>query len=204
MNVEMKEEKPAYQDYFKIVAGRLRFEKFNGEMSAEVRRLCLDRGDAVAVVLFNRRKNRLILIEQFRYPVYYALKGKDGWTCELPAGVIEPGETPEEVAEREVMEEVGYQVKHLERLACIYPSPGVISERIYIYYAETGKQINQGGGLASEQEDIRVLELPVKKVYEMVEQGRIEDAKTLIGLMQAKEKLGITNSRRRLKKKKPG
>ncbi len=203
MKVELIDEQLKYDDFFKITVGRLRFEKFNGQMSAEVRRLCLDRGDAVAVVLFNRKKKTLVLIEQFRYPVYRALKKKNGWICELVAGVVEKGETPEDVVEREVMEEVGYEVKNVKRLACIYPSPGVISERIYIYYAEVAEQINRGGGLASEHEDIRVIELPVKKVYAMIKKGLIEDAKTLIGLMFAKEKLGITPKRRGLKKKKP-
>jgi ADP-ribose pyrophosphatase len=203
MKVELIGEQLTYDDFFKILVGRLRFEKFNGQMSAEVRRLCLDRGDAVAVVLFNQKKKTLILIEQFRYPVYRALQGQNGWIYELAAGVVEPGETPEEVVEREVMEEVGYEVKNVKRLACIYPSPGVISERIYIYYAEVARQINRGGGLASEHEDIRVIELPVKKVDNMIKQGLIEDAKTLIGLMYAREKLGITSRRRWLKKKKP-
>jgi ADP-ribose pyrophosphatase len=203
MKVELADEQLKYDDFFKITVGRLRFEKFNGKMSAEVRRLCLDRGDAVAVVLFNRKKRTLILIEQFRYPVYRALKKKNGWLCELVAGVVEKGETPEGVVEREVMEEVGYTVKNVKRLTCIYPSPGVLSERIYIYYAEVAEQINRGGGLASEHEDIRAIELPVKKVYGMIKKGLIEDAKTLIGLMYAKEKLGITQKQRGLKKKKP-
>jgi ADP-ribose pyrophosphatase len=203
MKVKLQREQLAYNDFFKIVVGRLQYEKFNGRMSEEVRRLSVDRGDAVAVVLFNRRKKTLVLIEQFRYPVYRAQKKKNGWLYELAAGVVEKGETPKEVVAREVMEEVGYQIKNIKPLICVYPSPGAVSERIYIYYAEVVKQVNQGGGLISEQEDIRVLELPVKKVYQMVERGQIEDAKTLIGLMLAKEKLGITKSWRRPKKKKP-
>jgi nudix-type nucleoside diphosphatase (YffH/AdpP family) len=141
-------------------------------------------------VLFNRKKKTLILIEQFRYPVYRAQKKKNGWICELAAGVVEKGETPEDVVAREVMEEVGYQIKNIKPLICIYPSPGAISERIYIYYAEVVKQVNQGGGLLSEHEDIRVLELPVKKVYKMLQQGQIVDAKTLIGLLYAKKRVG--------------
>ncbi|MDZ7363828.1 MAG: NUDIX domain-containing protein [candidate division KSB1 bacterium] len=203
MKVELVDEQLKYDDFFNITVGRLRFEKFDGRMSAEVRRLCLDRGDAVAVVLFNRKKKTLILIEQFRYPVYRALQRQNGWIYELAAGVVEPGETPEEVVEREVKEEVGYEVKNVKRLACIYPSPGVISERIYIYYAEVARQINQGGGLASEHEDIRVIELPVEKAYAMIKKGLIEDAKTLIGLMYAREKFGITSKQPGLKKKRP-
>jgi len=193
MKVELKEEHLAYNDFFKIFAGYLRFEKFNGEMSEDVRRLCLDRGDAVAVVLFNRQTNKLVLIEQFRYPVYRALKGENGpqepngWLCELVAGVVEAGETPEEVVAREVMEEAGYRIKNVKLLSTVFPSPGGISERVYIFYAEVAGRENAGGGLAVEHEDIRVMELPVSKVYAMLKKGQFEDAKTVIGLLQAEK-----------------
>ncbi|MDZ7289991.1 MAG: NUDIX hydrolase [candidate division KSB1 bacterium] len=191
MKVELNDEQVVYDDFFKIVVGKLRFEKFNGQMSEKVRRLCLDRGDAVAVVLFNPRNQTLILIEQFRYPVYRALQNQNGWIYELVAGVIEPGEMPEEVVRREVMEEAGYKVENLELLARIYPSPGGTSERIHIYYAEVTDRENRGGGVATEHEDIRVMELPVAQVYAMLEQGLFEDAKTLIGLWYAKQKVGV-------------
>lgn len=187
MKVEIKEERVAYDDFFKIIVGRLRFEKFDGTMSKEVRRLSMERGDAVAVVLFNRQNNTLVLIQQFRYPVYRALKKKNGWLYELVAGVVEHGETAQAVVRREVMEEAGYKVKNLKLLTRIFPSPGGMSERIYIFYAEVAGRENAGGGLISEHEDIRVLELPVAKVYAMLEKGKIEDAKTVIGLMLARE-----------------
>jgi len=185
--VEFSEERLVYDDFFKITAGRFKFEKFNGEMSAEVRRLCLDRGDAVAVVLFNRPKNKLVMIEQFRYPVYRALNKQNGWLYELVAGVVEAGETPEEVVAREVMEEAGYRIKNVKLLSTVFPSPGGMSERVYIFYAEVASRENAGGGLASEDEDIRVMELPVRKVYALLKKGQIEDAKTVIGLMQAEK-----------------
>lgn len=187
--VELKEEQVVFDDFFKITVGRFRFEKFNHEMSAEVRRLCLDRGDSVAIVLFNRKQKMLILISQFRYPVFRAQKHQNGWLYELVAGVVGPGETPEDTARREVLEEAGYKIRKLELLARVYPSPGGMSECVYIYYAEVADQENSGGGLTSEHEDIRVLELPVDKVYEMVEQGAIDDAKTLVGLLYAKERM---------------
>jgi ADP-ribose pyrophosphatase len=189
MKVEIKEERVAYDDFFKIIVGRLRFEKFDGTMSKEVRRLSMERGDAVAVVLFNRQNNTLVLIRQFRYPVFRALKKKNGWLYELVAGVVEKGETPQEVVRREVMEEAGYKVKNLKLLTRIFPSPGGMSERIYIFYAEVAARKHSGGGVASEHEDIRVIELPVAKVYEMVEQRMIEDAKTLVGLLYARERV---------------
>jgi ADP-ribose pyrophosphatase len=128
-------------------------------------------------------------VEQFRYPVYRALKGQNGWLLELVAGVVEPGETPEEVVRREVMEEAGYTVTNIELLTRVYPSPGGMSERMYIYYAEVAGRENDGGGVAAEHEDIQVLELPVAKVYEMMEQGLIEDAKTMVGLLLARGRI---------------
>lgn len=203
MKVELQEEQLAYEDFFKVTVGRLRFEKFNGEMSEEVRRLCLDRGDAVAVVLFNRQNNKLVLIEQFRYPVYRALKKKNGWLCELVAGVVEKGETPKAVVAREVMEEAGYRIKNVKLLSTVFPSPGGMSERVYIYYAEIAGRENDGGGLLSEHEDIRVLELPVRKVYAMLKRGEIEDGKTIIGLLQAEKLIRRKKqNRNRVQKKK--
>ncbi|MCG3120243.1 MAG: ADP-ribose pyrophosphatase [bacterium] len=172
-------------------------------MSTEVRRLCLDRGDAVAVVLFNRQNNKLVLIEQFRYPVYRALKKKNGWLCELVAGVVEKGETPKEVVAREVMEEAGYRIKNVKLLSTVFPSPGGMSERVYIYYAEIAGRENAGGGLLSEHEDIRVLEWPVRKVYALLKKGRIEDGKTIIGLLLAEKIIRRQkHNRRRAQKKK--
>jgi ADP-ribose pyrophosphatase len=185
--VELKEEQVVFEDFFKITVGRFRFEKFNGQMSDEVRRLCIERGDSVAVVLFNRQSKALILVAQFRYPVYRAQNHQNGWLYELVAGMVEPGESLEDVVRREVMEEAGYSVENIELLARIYPSPGGTSERIYIYYAEVTQRENEGGGIAAEHEDIRVIELPVDRVYEMVKQGLIEDAKTFVGLLCAKE-----------------
>jgi ADP-ribose pyrophosphatase len=142
------------------------------------------------VVLFNRQNNTLILIQQFRYPVYRALKKKNVWLYELVAGVVEPGETPQAVVRREVMEEAGYKVRNLKLLTSFFPSPGALTERIYVFYAEVAGRENAGGGLALEHEDIRVRELPVAKVYKMLEQGEIEDAKTMIGLLQARKRVG--------------
>jgi ADP-ribose pyrophosphatase len=105
---------------------------------------------------------------------------------ELVAGVVEPGETAEEVVRREVMEEAGYQVENIELLTRVFPTPGGTSERIYIFYAEVTDRQNEGGGVATEHEDIRVTELPVAKVYEMLETGKLEDAKTVIGLVYAR------------------
>ena len=70
-------------DFFKIEEAYLRFEQFNGEMSPLVRQLTLERGNSVAVLVFNRSTEKLILISQFRYPTY---RNDDGWTIRTTAG----------------------------------------------------------------------------------------------------------------------
>src|SRR6266567_4594285 len=118
---------------FKIDEVRLRHTLFNGQMSPELTRLCLDRGDAVAVLVHDKDSDRLLLVEQFRYATYD--KGS-GWIVELPAGMIDQDEKPEEAAVREVNEEIGYacKIEDLKFIACFYLSPGGTSERIFLYF----------------------------------------------------------------------
>jgi nudix-type nucleoside diphosphatase (YffH/AdpP family) len=169
-------------DYFKVEDARVSYEKFDGTMSAPVRRLDLKRGDAVAAVVFNRAKGRVALVNQFRYAT---LARGEGWLTEIVAGLIDTGETPEDAVRREILEETGYEVENLERISCFYPTPGITSERIVLFYAETcgADPVSKGGGVEHEHEDIQVLELPLSEVYAMVERGAIADAKTIIGLM---------------------
>ncbi len=172
-------------DYFKVEEARVSYQKFDGTMSAPVRRLDLVRGDAVAAVVFNRARGRVILVNQFRYAT---LARGEGWLTEIVAGLIDAGETAEEAVRREILEETGYEVGTLERISCFYPTPGITSERIVLFYAETrgDAPVSSGGGVADEHEDIQVLELPLSEAYEMVERGEIADAKTIIGLMWLK------------------
>ena len=89
--VLVEQKKYIFDDFFKLEEAHLRFEKFNGEMSQSVRRFSLERGDSVAVLVLNVNTNKLILINQFRYPTY---KNGHGWTIETIAGMVDSGETP--------------------------------------------------------------------------------------------------------------
>ncbi|GHO46198.1 NUDIX domain-containing protein [Ktedonospora formicarum] len=166
---------------FKIEESALRFEKFNGEMSDTVQRLVFERGDSAAALLLNRDTQKVILIKQFRYPTY---QKQPGWLCEVVAGSISEGEQPEESIKREIREEVGYEAQNLTSVATFYTSPGGCSERIWLYYAEVSvaDRINNGGGLASEHEDIEQVELSLPELWQTIERGEIMDAKTLIAL----------------------
>lgn len=180
--VDIQSKQWLLDDFFKVEEVYLHYERYDGQMSELVRRLNFERGDGVAAILFNRESQKVILIEQFRYPTYE--KGP-GWTIEAIAGMLEEGEDPEVAMRREILEEVGYQVDHLRPISTFYVSPGGASERIFLYYAEVDNaaQIDRGGGLAHESEDIQALEFSLPELWQALDAGQIVDAKTIIGLM---------------------
>jgi ADP-ribose pyrophosphatase len=166
---------------FRIEEVTLEYERFDGSMSGTLTRLILNRGDSVAILLHDTHNQSLLLCEQFRAPAFEA---GPGWLVELPAGILEAGEKPEECARRETLEETGYTVHSLEPIASVYLSPGGSSERVHIFHAEVSlaDRTAGGGGLASEQEDIRLINLPSDEAFAKARQGQILDAKTLIAL----------------------
>lgn len=166
---------------FRVVEGRFRFQRYDGNMSDEIVRLNLDRGDSVAAVLHDTTDDTIVLTEQYRYPTH----GKGpGWMLELPAGVLDADEKPEQSVRREIVEEVGYEVSSMEPICTFYVSPGGTSERILLFYARVTPpaRISAGGGVASEGEDIRTVHIPVAEALARVRDGDIVDAKTIIGL----------------------
>jgi ADP-ribose pyrophosphatase len=180
--VEILHKRDVFQkSIFRIEEVRLRFERFDGSMSEEITRFALDRRDSVAVLLHDRDRGQVLLTEQFRYPTY---EHGPGWLLELPAGTMDAGEDAESCARRETMEETGYLVRDLHRIASPYLSPGGSSERVHLFQAEVklGDRVGAGGGVAGEGEDIRLVTLPVEEALECARDGRIEDAKTLIAL----------------------
>ncbi len=180
--VEIKSTGRILNDFFKVEEAHLRYEKFNGEMSDTVRRLNFERGDAVAILVYNKDKKNIILTNQFRYPAH--TKG-DGWLLEVVAGIIDDDDSPKETAYKELREEIGYKTGKLTKINEFYVSPGGSSERIYLYFAavEEEDRIEEGGGLEEEGENIQVVELSLSTAWEMLEEGKIKDAKTIIALM---------------------
>jgi ADP-ribose pyrophosphatase len=180
--VSIEQKRYIFDDVFKVEEVLLRHEKFNGEMSNELRRISLERGDSVAVIVFNLTTDKIILISQFRYPSY---KKGNGWLIETIAGMVDPGEEPEESAGREVQEETGLNISTLEHIATFYPSPGGSSERIHLYYSEVSGEdakYKGTGGLISEGEDIKAEEFSLEEALSMIKSGEIMDAKTIIGI----------------------
>src|SRR2546421_5352185 len=186
--VEIKSKKLIFDDFFKVQEAILRYQRFDGQMTGNVRRLNFERGDSVAAIILNRDNQSILLVNQFKYPTYE--KGP-GWIYETVAGVCEKNKSPEDAMRREMLEEVGYKVSNLSLISTFYLSPGGTSERIILYYAEVGNadRVSKGGGVASEDEDIEVVELSLPEAWKALALGEIIDAKTIIALMWLRNKL---------------
>ena len=181
--VEIIESKQDYKKaIFTILETRLRHEKFDGSMSAEMTRLNLERGDSVAAIMYNPLDDTIILVELFRYPSYE--KTKDGWLLEIPASMIDAGEEPADAMRRESEEETGYRLDNLKHIFTFFLSPGGSSERIFFFYCriDPSQRLGKGGGLENENEDIRTLHIKVDEALKLLNEQKISDAKTLIGL----------------------
>lgn len=187
--VEIESQRYVLDDVFKVEEAMLRFEKFDGTMSGTVRRLSLERGNAVAMLVFNRDTHKLLLINQFRYPTYH---NGHGWMIETIAGMIDAGEAPEEAVRREAKEETGLDVQAVEFIASFYPSPGGCSEQIHLFYVEIAgptARYDRIGGLTSENESILTLELSLEEALAGIRSGEIRDAKTIIGIFWLQNRL---------------
>ena len=170
-------------DFFKVEEVFLRHEKFDGSMSESMRRLNFERGDSVAVFLWNTDQQSVLLTNQFRYPTY--AKGEEGWIVEIIAGSLKPEEDPTEAMKREILEEVGYQANELKHIQTFFVSPGGTSERILLFYGEVNDsdKIATGGGLEQEHEDIQLTTWSKEEITQAVANGNVKDAKTLIAFL---------------------
>ncbi|MBN1352337.1 NUDIX hydrolase [candidate division KSB1 bacterium] len=183
MNVTIKKTERILDDLFKVDRATLQYEKFNGEMSAELTRLNFVRGHSAALLIYNADSNSIILSRQFRYPSY-AVDNEKGWLWEIIAGTIERGESALQSIQREALEEAGYRIRDPEYVYEFFVSPGGSSEKITLYFAEVEarNRIGSGGGEAIEGEDLEIREVPIPEAMQMMATGEICDAKTIIAL----------------------
>lgn len=172
--------KVVFQGYFRMEEYRLRYERFDGG-SNEVVREIFERGNAVAVLPYDPLRDEVVLIEQFRPGAVNYEHGP--WLLEVVAGVIDEGERPEEVARRETLEEAGCEIGRMQHLHRYLVSPGGTTERVDIYAGEVDAGIAGGvHGLDEEHEDIQVHVFPREQALKLLEEGKIVNAVTLIGL----------------------
>ncbi len=180
-DVEIIAREKLYRGFFSLDLYRFRHRLFNGEMSGEVRREIFERGHAAVLLPFDPVRDEVVLIEQIRIAAFDT--SDTPWLLELVAGMIEPGETVEEVARREAMEEAGLDVGRVKTFMSYLSSPGGTSERLSLLVGEVDATTAQGiHGLADENEDIRVHVVSREQAYLWVEEGRIDNAASVIAL----------------------
>lgn len=179
--IEILDKSCVFDGYFRIDRYRLRHTLHQGGMSREIVREVFERGNAVGILPFDPDRDELVMIEQFRIGAYAA--GADPWLTEIVAGIIEQGESAEQVARREIAEETGLKVGDLWPMVRYLSSPGGASETVELFLGRVDAR-RAGGvhGLEFEEEDIRVFPLPYADAAAMVEQGKIGNAMTLIAL----------------------
>jgi len=150
-----------------------------------VSRETYDRGNGVALLLFNAARGTVILIRQFRFPCY--VNGlPDGMLIEACAGQLD-GNDPVAAMQREAIEETGFDVKAPRKVFEAYMSPGSITEKLHFFVAayDDADRRTAGGGDAHEGEDIEVLELKLDDAMAMIAGGAIQDGKTIMLLQHA-------------------
>lgn len=151
----------------------------DGRWETQVRE-SYDTGDGATVLLYNKTTGKVILTSQFRLPTY--LNGNPGgYLTEACAGLLEQ-DFPEECVIKEAREETGYSISNPQKIFEAYMSPGSVTEIMHFFIAEytAEDKVDNGGGLDEEQEDIEVLELDFKEVWNMIQTGDIRDAKTIM------------------------
>lgn len=145
-----------------------------------------DRGNGAAILLYDKERGTVILTRQFRMPTY--INGnRDGMLIEACAGLLD-ADNPEDCIRREVEEETGYKIEKVEKVLETYMSPGSVTEILHLFVGEyhAGLKINEGGGVATEGENIEVLEMPFAVALQLIKTGAIKDAKTILLLQHAR------------------
>lgn len=159
-------------------------KRFDGRTQIHAREI-YDTGDGVAILLYDPTRSTVVLVRQFRLPVYLK-EGRESM-IEVCAGRLE-GSDPETRIVHEAEEETGFTVRHPRRLFEGYSSPGAFGEKLVFFAAEyaAADKTGDGGGLEHEGEDIEILEPTLDQALAMIERGEIIDAKTILLLHYAK------------------
>ncbi|HEY7885625.1 MAG TPA: NUDIX domain-containing protein [Cellvibrionaceae bacterium] len=180
-DVDIIKRETLYQGFFHAEKLTLRHRLFDGGWSEPMGRELFVRGPAVVVGLYDPVLDVVGLVEQFRVGALDNAQGP--WCMEVVAGMIEPGETPEDVARRELLEEAGVEASSIEYICQYYPSPGACNELTHVVCALA--DLSQAGGihgLDEEHEDIKVHIVPSEEVFANLYRGRLNNAAALIAL----------------------
>jgi nudix-type nucleoside diphosphatase (YffH/AdpP family) len=181
--IRVKGERVLSDEHYTLKSTTFEWRRGDGEWQTQNREI-FERGNAAALLPYNLVQRNVVLVRQFRYPAY--LNGYNDLLIEAAAGLLDD-ETPEARIRAEAEEETGYRLGEVRKIFEAFMSPGAVTEKIHFFVAEYDPtmKVGSGGGLASEGEDIEVLELAFDQALAMIGDGRIVDAKTIMLLQYA-------------------
>ncbi len=188
-DVDVLDTTPGYRGFFSLDTLHLRHRLFAGGWSDSFTRELFLRDPAAGVLLYDPRRDEVVLVEQFRVGALPAAQrdGSSPWLLELVAGILDPGEEAHALVKREAMEEAGCQITQVEHIVDYYNSPGGSNEWISLFCACVDAS-NAGGihGLKEEHEDIRVHVLSFEEAWRALQAGRMNNAMAIIALQWLK------------------
>ncbi|WP_419796720.1 MAG: NUDIX domain-containing protein [Terasakiella sp.] len=184
-DVKLVKKETPFKGYFQIDVYTIQHRIHEGGWTKPITREVFERGHASAMLPYDPVKDIVILIEQFRPGAYAA--GNNPWLLEIPAGIIEDGQTPKEVAIRETTEETGCEAKRTEFIADYIVTPGGSSETIHLYCVEVDSdEALDHAGLEEEGEHIRVLKMSSAEAFELLNNGHMHNSTGIIALQWLK------------------
>jgi len=181
--VDLVDRRRVYDGYFKVDCCRLRHELFEGGMSGALQREVVARdGEVAAVLPLDPAAGAVVLVEQFRPGPWAA--GANPWTLECVAGVMERGESPEQLVHREAREEAGLEILQLELMHRFLSTPGMSSELVHLFCGRVkiSGQDNAIHGVKNEGENIRTVICGIGEALSLLKRGKIANGKTIIAL----------------------
>lgn len=180
-DVEILERRDDHRGFLRIETLELKHRRHEGGWIGPMQREVLVKDPAVGVLLFDPQRDEVVLVRQFRVGVLN--EKKSPWLLELVAGMVDKGESPEQVACRECLEEADLEPQDLIKIADYYNSPGTSNERVILYCGRIDAA-NAGGyhGLDHEHEDIEVISLSVAEAEAAVADGIIDNAMSVIAI----------------------
>jgi len=180
-NFKVTNKKNLYDGFFKMNEISLKYKKYDGSWSNEIKRELFGGAQVSAVLPYDPIKKKIVLIQQFRPGTIS--KNTNNYLNEIVAGIIDPGESPEIAAKRECLEETGYKIKKLTPIQGYFPAPGSSESFYHLFLGEVdsknGKKIM---GLYKENEDILVKSFDINQVKKMLQEGKFVNGLTLIAI----------------------
>lgn len=172
-----------FKGFFNVKKYTLEHTLYDGGWSQPVEREVFHRGNCVAVLLYDPKLDEVVIIEQFRAGAILKPTQEEAWLLEIVAGAMEAGETAEDVARREAVEEAGCEIQDIITINEFFTSPGGTSECLTLFCGRVDAT-HVGGihGLDHEDEDIAVSSMKFDDVWQLLGQGRIVSAIPIIAI----------------------